>query len=298
MNSHIKIIQNLVNQIEENVSYDVNIKSLSQLHSLSPWHFQRLFKSVVGSSLGQYTRGRRLCIAANMLIETDLSIIDIAFNVGFSTHESFSRSFKEYFKYTPKEFRLKKLKTLINKKPILSDDLLEHIMSGMDIEPKIVNLNEQIVVGMQTSIPSPFIERNKICEYVAPFWFTLFEKENEIKNRSLHTYYALSISPSGDFTEDKLSYIAGVPVSSLEKVPEGMTQYILPSQKVAMFDITTDIDAETAQKTIDYIYGYWLPNSQYQRANGVDYELFEDVKDFRTGDFFTRYVIPISSKIR
>ena len=59
-------------KICSSLGYDVNIKSLAQSYSLSPWHFQRLFKSIVGSSLGQYTRGRRLTLAANMLLETDI----------------------------------------------------------------------------------------------------------------------------------------------------------------------------------------------------------------------------------
>lgn len=295
MNKHIQIIQDLVNEIEENVSYDVNIKSLAQSYSLSPWHFQRLFKSIVGSSLGQYTRGRRLSIAANMLLETDLSILDIAYNVGFSTHESFTRSFKEYFNYSPKDFRIKKPKVLINKKPLLTDDLLEHITKGMDLEPKIVELPEQLIVGMETKIPSPFVSRNRICDYVAQFWYSLFEQEKEVENKIPYTYYALSISASGDFTEDELSYIAGIPVSRVDEIPEGMKVYTIPKQKVAIFDILTDIDAETAQKTVDYIYGYWIPNSKYKRGKGADYELFENAVDFSKGEFSTKYVVPINS---
>lgn len=293
MNKHINLIQDLVNQIEENVSYDVNIKSLSESYSLSPWHFQRLFKSIVGSSLGQYTRGRRLSIAANMLLETDVSILDVAYNVGFSTHESFTRSFKEYFNYSPKDFRLQKPKVLINKKPLLSDELLEHITTGINTEPKIVELPEQLVVGMETKIPSPFVDRNKICDYVATFWYSLFEQEKEVKNRIAHTYYALSISATGDFTEDELTYIAGVPVLQVENIPKGMKVYTIPKQKVAIFEVKTNIDAQTAQKTVDYIYGYWLPTSKYKRGKGADYELFENVIDFTKGEFLTSYVVPI-----
>ena len=295
MNKHIQIINDLVTEIEENVGYDVNIKSLAQSYSLSPWHFQRLFKSIVGSSLGQYTRGRRLTLAANMLLETDLSILDVAYNVGFSTHESFTRSFKEYFNYSPKDFRLKKPKVLIHKKPLLRDDLLEHITKDMNLEPIIIELPEQLVVGMETTIPSPFVSRKNICDYVAQFWYSLFEQEKEVKNKIPYTYYALSISASGDFTEDELTYIAGIPITIVEDIPKGMKVYSIPKQKVAIFDIKTDIDSETAQKTIDYIYGYWIPNSKYARGKGADYELFENAIDFTKGEFSTKYVIPIEN---
>ena len=48
MKNHLNMIQSLVDSIEENVGYDVNIITLAKSFELSPWHFQRLFKSIVG----------------------------------------------------------------------------------------------------------------------------------------------------------------------------------------------------------------------------------------------------------
>jgi len=293
MQKHLEMIQDLVDKIEKDVSYDVNILSLSNSFDISPWHFQRLFKSIVGDSLGSYTRGRRLSLAATMLQTTQLSIVDIAFEVGFSSHESFSRSFKNYFNYTPKNFRKEKPDILINRKPLLTDELLSHITAGIHQEPIITNLPEQYIVGYGIKIPSPFTSGAKICEIVSPCWFKLFENEKNIFNRKLATYYGLSISPSGNFTENSLTCIAGVSVSSLENMPAGMTTHTLPAQQVAMFEIKSEITSESVKKTIDYIYGYWLPNSSYKRGMGDDYELFEEVADFNTGDFKSKYVIPI-----
>jgi len=290
------MIQNLVDTIEENVGEDINVIELSQTFKLSPWHFQRLFKTLVGDSLGGYIRGRRLSRGADMLLQTPLSIIQIAFEVGFSSHESFTRSFKSYFNFSPKNFRKERPSVLLNTKPQLSNELLEHITKGMNQEPTIVDLEEQIIVGFDTQIPSPFHEREEICEYVATQWFALFERENEILNTTPYTYYGLSISESGNFTEAMLHYIAGAPVSSLKQIPHGMTVHHLPKQKVAMFDTKTNIGDDVTKRTIDYIYGYWLANSKYQRAQGDDYELFENVVDFRTGEFSSKYVIPIINR--
>lgn len=294
MQKHLEMIQDLVDKIEKDVSYDVNILSLSNSFDISPWHFQRLFKSIVGDSLGSYTRGRRLSLAATMLQTTQLSIVDIAFEVGFSSHESFSRSFKNYFNYTPKNFRKEKPKVVINEKPLLTDDLLEHITKGIHQEPIIMDKPEQTIIGLGVEIPSPFPKNINICKLVSSYWFALYEKEKEITNKIPNTYYGLCISASGNFTEDTLSYMAGVPVSSVDKLPEGMYPYTLPKQKVALFEIVSNLSTNRLKKTIDYIYGYWLPNSSYKRGVGDDYELFEEVADFNTGDFKSKYVIPIA----
>lgn len=293
MQKHLNMIQSLVDTIEETVGEEVNILTLANTFGISPWHFQRLFKSVVGDSLGGYIRGRRLSIAADMLLTTKLSIINIAFEVGFNSHESFTRSFKSYFKFSPKDFRVERPTVLINTKPLLNEELLAHITKGMYQEPMIMEFPEQIIVGFGVKVPSPFTTKIPICQLVSTSWFALFDKEEEIEKLLPFTYYGLSISSSGNFTEETLDYIAGVPVSSIKNIPKGMTSYTLPKQKVAIFDTKTNIDAEVAKRTIDYIYGYWLPNSPYQRGIGDDYELFEDVIDFRIGEFTSKYVIPI-----
>ena len=56
--------------------------------------FSRLFKALVGNALGGYVRDRRPTQAVRLLLGTDLGIIDMAFRVGFSSHEAFTRSFK------------------------------------------------------------------------------------------------------------------------------------------------------------------------------------------------------------
>ena len=290
---HLKMIQNLVDTIEENVGYEVNIIDLANTFGLSPWHFQRLFKTIVGDSLGGYTRGRRLSIAAKILLTTQDTIINVAFEVGFNSHESFTRSFKSYFKFSPKLFREQKPSVLINEKPLLTEDLLDHITKGMEQEPIIVDNEEQYIVGFGTNIPSPFTTAQSICEFVSTPWIALLERAKDIDNSTSQTFYGLSISPSGSFMEETLNYIAGIPVSHIDTIPTGMTSYLLPRQKVAIFDVVSSLEGEALKRTIDYIYGYWLPNSSYERGIGNDYELFENVDNFMTGDFTSKYVIPI-----
>ena len=103
--SHLKEIQGLVDHIESHLAEEINVLGLAKSLKISPWHFQRLFKSLVGDSLGSYIRGRRLSRAAQLLRDSNSSIIDIALEVGFNSHEAFSRSFKTQYEVTPKEFR-------------------------------------------------------------------------------------------------------------------------------------------------------------------------------------------------
>ena len=124
---------------------------------------------------------------------------------------------------------------------------------------------------------------------------TLLKRQDEIANRQQPMFYGVTASPSGNFTEDSLDFIAGIPVASAGIVPEGMVAHTLPEQLVAMFKVAS-IDHDTSLKTINYIYGYWLPNSSYTRGSGSDYELFDETDGFIEPGLGSLYVIPIKLK--
>lgn len=100
-----KIINNMINKIESGASGEISIKDLSEAVGVSPWYLQKIFKQCVGETIGNYIRTRNLNNSAKMLKETNLGILDIALDSGYSSHEAFTRSFKCFFGMTPKEFR-------------------------------------------------------------------------------------------------------------------------------------------------------------------------------------------------
>jgi AraC family transcriptional regulator len=295
MQPTITYIQNLVDHIENNLTEEINIIRLANSFHVSPWHFQRLFKAFAGDSLGGYIRGRRLTKAARLLLTTDLGVTDIAFRAGFNSHEVFTRAFRLYFGRSPKDFRKVKPTVILNEKPLLSMELMHHLTEEITHEPVIKVVKTHNIVGVSTTVPSPFISNDAYCDSLYPSRMSLLSRQAEVEHRLSKTFYGLTVSPSGDFTEDTLQYIAGIPTTLPGIAPKGMVSFSFPEQLVAMFSVST-IDKDTVAKTIDFIYGYWLPNSPYVRGSGSDYELFENVTDFEDPTLGSKYVIPIAPK--
>ena len=52
-----------------------------------------------------YLRYRRLAFALKEVRDTENSILESALNYGFSSHEAFTRAFKEAYGITPSEYR-------------------------------------------------------------------------------------------------------------------------------------------------------------------------------------------------
>jgi AraC family transcriptional regulator len=181
---------------------------------------------------------------------------------------------------------------MLQEKPVLSAELYEHMASGMQHKPEIVETDRQYIMGIGGAIPSPFISTENYCDLLYVPWTTLLKREIEIGSTRPGTYFGLTISASGNFIEDELTYLAAIPVADESSCPEGVQSYVLPAQKVAMFEVYAGTE-NTVAKTVDYIYGYWLPNSPYTRGLGNDYELFENVTSFEDPHLKSKYVMPI-----
>jgi AraC-like DNA-binding protein len=67
--------------------------------------FHRLMVQVFGETPGTYQRRRRLDLGAWLLLTSRATILDIALETGFESHETFTRAFRTRFGITPSAFR-------------------------------------------------------------------------------------------------------------------------------------------------------------------------------------------------
>jgi AraC-like DNA-binding protein len=83
----------------------LDVKAVAAVAHVSEAHFIRSFKSVFGETPHRYLQRRRVERSMFMLRETDRSVTDICFDVGFSSLGTFSRTFKEIVGETPSDYR-------------------------------------------------------------------------------------------------------------------------------------------------------------------------------------------------
>jgi AraC family transcriptional regulator len=83
----------------------ITIEEMARVAGLSPAHFSRLFKNVLGDSPYQFVMDYRVEQAKRMLSEPARSMADIALACGFADQAHFSRIFKRLTGQTPRTFR-------------------------------------------------------------------------------------------------------------------------------------------------------------------------------------------------
>jgi AraC-like DNA-binding protein len=81
------------------------IQDLAVECNLSESHLQHLFKESTGLGLGRMLADQRMQRAAKLLEQTNLSIKEIAWAVGYEHTSSFTRAFERYFREAPRCFR-------------------------------------------------------------------------------------------------------------------------------------------------------------------------------------------------
>jgi len=113
---HSKVIQQSIDYIEENLKEKISLEDLARRSYLSKYYFHRVFHQLVGETVMEYIRKRRLTEAAEELTESNSKIVDIALKYQFSSQEAFSRAFKRMFKVSPREFRKAQVKVLLYSK--------------------------------------------------------------------------------------------------------------------------------------------------------------------------------------
>ena len=81
--------------IEANLDEEMTLVEIACWAYFSAYHFHRVFQGVVGETVMEYIRKRRLTKAAHSLLHTERKIIDIAMGYGFKSPETFTRAFRK-----------------------------------------------------------------------------------------------------------------------------------------------------------------------------------------------------------
>lgn len=152
MNYYINIISNSIEYIEENLLNEISLGLISNKFHLSQYHFDRLFNIIVGISFKQYVNGRKLTVAAEQLINSNQSIIEIAFKFGFKYPEVFSRTFKKQFGISPKEFRSSRIRiNKVNKAEVVPRNLINY-KGRIILKPEYIKMKQIDLYGVLEKI--------------------------------------------------------------------------------------------------------------------------------------------------
>lgn len=105
---HPDIVRRILNarlELEANLANEHSVKTLADVAKMSPFHFQRTFRRVVGESVAKHVRRLRLERAGLDLRLSESSVTEVALDSGFDSHAGFTHAFTKLFGMSPTAYR-------------------------------------------------------------------------------------------------------------------------------------------------------------------------------------------------
>jgi AraC family transcriptional regulator len=95
---YVRRVNRVLDYIRAHRGEELSLEQLASVASFSPFHFHRVFKSVVGENLREHIQRTRVEHAANTLVtRPHADILEVALESGFNSASAFARAFRERF---------------------------------------------------------------------------------------------------------------------------------------------------------------------------------------------------------
>lgn len=256
-------MRKVIDYIEENLCYELEIDVLAKVAGYSKYHFIRVFCYITGMTPAEYIRKRRITEIVKEMSETDENISNIAFRYGFNSKENFTRAFKQEHKVLPSEYRL------IDNSLYLCEKI--HLeKKSLSLEPQIIKMDEINLVTFKSDE-----------EDMTKFWNKYNCNQISREMAGGKTVEDFGVSVWND-EEQRVDYYIGIEAGNVKKNLEGTVNIHLSAKQYAVFDTPPGNKfnfVEMIKTTWNYVFNEWIPNSRYEYTGGPDFETYiEDSK--------------------
>jgi AraC family transcriptional regulator len=268
-------VQRVIEHVASHLDEALALETLAAQACLSPFHFHRVFRGMVGETPVELGRRLRLERAAWRLLHTDRPVTAIAFDAGYETHEAFSRAFRASYAESPSAFRRRRGARIELAAPCgvhFGDDghvppFIPRNSGGLTMHVEIERYPELRVgtvrhVGPYMQISEAFA---RLGDIAAPA--RLFEQPAAMMVALFHD--------DPDTTPpDQLRSDAAVVVANEVSLPEGLTEQRIPAGEYAS---TIHVGPyEQLGDSWARFMGEWLPASGRRLGPGVSYEVYHN----------------------
>lgn len=108
---YVQRINSVIDYLNSNLDRAHSLDELAEIAHFSKFHFHRIFKTITGETVLGFVKRLRLERSVKLIRQTPgRSLTDVALECGFDSSSDFSRSFKQHFGFSPREFNDERLR--------------------------------------------------------------------------------------------------------------------------------------------------------------------------------------------
>lgn len=147
-----KMIESVLAYIEAHLEESLTLEELSKQFNVSKFYFHRIFTAVMGESLNQYCLSRKMNASVKLLVESNLSLTEIAYGLNFSSQSVFTRTFKNWYGVNPNQVRKGFSKIAVTEPPPIAKRSFKNLNGDLITEFTIDEIQQTFVKGVVFSV--------------------------------------------------------------------------------------------------------------------------------------------------
>ncbi len=98
-------VERVIHTMRDRLAQPLSLEEMAEVACLSPFHFNRVFRSITDIPPGEFLASLRLEAAKRLLLTTPLSVTDICFELGYTSLGTFTTRFKQLIGLSPLQLR-------------------------------------------------------------------------------------------------------------------------------------------------------------------------------------------------
>lgn len=287
---HRKRIRRAAHYVNLNLDTKFSLDHLARIACYSNYHFIRVFEMLMGETPCQYIIRKKMERAGFLLLQTDLSVTDVALSVAYGTPSSFCKTFTSHFTMSPRQFR----------DSVAVDHYLK---SNHPFRAFTGNRNRS------ASVPKPVIKKLPAMDFLyiknrgvsngnflasALRSFDCFKtkiRQNELQDVTLHSASIYPFRPAGSEDKEAINLVGALAAQAIQPT-DGLQTFSLPAGNYAIFNHYGSYDF--ISQTWNQICMNWYPKSGKVLREEPPIELHLDTDDSESSLELVAYVlIPI-----
>lgn len=279
-------IRDAVSYMESHITEDITLYDVAKHVNISPFYFHKGFCILCGYSVTEYIRNRRMALAGEEWLSSDVTVLDLAMKYGYDSSDSFTKAFSRFHGCTPIAARKQNsmLKTFAPLKLTIS------LKGGYTMDYRITKKEAFTVIGASRNFSYENAKKD-----VPLFWQEYYASE---KGKEVCGMFGINIDPK--MGNESFEYLIADIYNPCMDIPDGFTVKTIPAFTWAIFPCKGPLPG-SLQNVNTKIFSEWLPAlKDFEFTAGYCIEMYDDPTKYPNGtsdeNYYTEIWIPVRKK--